>query len=113
MRVWDQIQPRLLCRPHLLGEHNEIGTIHAIVTDSARRKGGAWRNHPEVRRWVGRADALKIRHDALVVEARRRGWPMGRDHKTPLPWVGDSRTAPDPIDNQLEKLRAKSCECRA
>ena len=107
MRIWDQIPPIFLRGPHATGEHNEAGIIHSIVTDPTGQKGGAYRNHPEVRRWYGHADALKIRHDILVADAKRRGWPMGTDHKTPLPWVGDSREWPDPWDDQIAALEAK------
>src|SRR6516225_12082778 len=61
MRIWD-VDPALLCRQHLLGEHRELHAVWTILTtDSA-----GYRRHPETLRWEGRLGALARRHDRLV-----------------------------------------------
>lgn len=75
MRIWD-IEPKHLCRKHLLGEHRELHAIWSILTTN--KKG--YTNHPETKRWVGKLKALYLRHQALVKEMNKRGYT----EKTPL-----------------------------
>jgi Pyrimidine dimer DNA glycosylase len=107
VRIWD-IDPSLLCRQHLLGEHRELHAVWAVLTGEGR----GYRRHPETRRWEGRLPALARRHEALVGEMRRRGF----DHRSPL----DRRTVRgeavqtafvDPPEAQLALLTAKRCPC--
>jgi Pyrimidine dimer DNA glycosylase len=108
MRVWD-LDPSLLCRRHLLGEHREIHAVWAILTQDRR----GYRHHPEVRRWEGRLAALRARHETDAAEMARRGYR----HASPL----DAALATgekvqtgyvDPPERQRELLRAKGCGCR-
>lgn len=107
MRVWD-VDPSLLCRPHLLGEHAEAHGIHAVIARGTR----GYAAHPEVRRWRGKLPALKRRHDALVGELERRGYR----HRTPMS-AGRGRARQDvllaTIPEQLALLAAKGCLCPA
>lgn len=107
MRVWD-LPPSVLCQKHLLGEHREI---HCIITFLTTPKGGSYKNHPETRRWAGKLDALKSRHDALVQEMVRRGMT---GHKSPVTAVGD-RTDQDTFlmspAEQAAWIRTKGCMC--
>lgn len=108
MRVWDKIPPRNLCRKHLLGEHRELHAIWNILTKDKE----GYRDHPEVKRWVNRLDALHHRHHLLVREMEKRGY----NHQSPLVgFTPDGDTLlphyPDAWDNQLGKLRSKECEC--
>lgn len=107
MRIWD-LDPRRLCRNHLLGEHRELHCIWTVIT--LGKKG--YSRHPETLRWHGRLKALYARHTALVTEMESRGY----HHKSPL----DKRLAAgravqdkfiDPPRRQLELLRAKKCAC--
>jgi hypothetical protein len=107
MRIWD-VDPALLCRAHLLGEHREL---HAVWNVHTLGKSG-YARHPETIRWQGRLRALFERHEALVQEMERRGYR----HASPL----DSSLAIgnavqddfiDPLDRQIELLRAKPCPC--
>lgn len=75
MRIWD-IDPRNLCRNHLLGEHAELHAIWSIIKN--KKKG--FNKHPETKRWKGKLKALYLRHQALVKEMEKRGYK----HKTPL-----------------------------
>ncbi|MCC6502584.1 MAG: pyrimidine dimer DNA glycosylase [Deltaproteobacteria bacterium] len=107
MRVWD-IDQRLLCDRHLLGEHNEIHTIWSVITNNLK----GYSNHPETKRWRGSLKALYLRHEATAKEMERRGF----NHKSPL----DKRRAIgkaiqdeliDPIEVQKMLLSEKDKEC--
>lgn len=111
MRVWD-IDPSLLCRGHLLGEHREIHAIWTILTED--REG--YREHPEVKRWRGHLRALSERHRQDVHEMEKRGWT---GHASPLderkvldPSADHGRPEPiTPLEEQLEILAEKDCPC--
>ena len=107
MRIWD-VDPAVLCRAHLLGEHRELHGLWNILTQG---KSG-YARHPETRRWVGKLAALYRRHEALVAEMTRRGYR----HRSPLdPHLATgSRTQDrfiDPPARQLAILAAKPCRC--
>lgn len=107
MRVWE-VEPHLLCRSHLLGEHREI---HAIWTFLTTDKGSAYRRHPETLRWIGKLPALKARHDAVAVEMKRRGW----NHHSALETTSGSAVQDDfllSVAEQKQLLRAKGCTCQ-
>jgi hypothetical protein len=97
MRVWD-IDPRKLCRKHLIGEHAEIHAVWAILTEN---KSG-YSDHPEVKRWEGKLRALYCRHGEVVEEMKRRGF----GHDSPL----EERLATGK-EEQLRILREKDCGC--
>lgn len=108
MRIWD-IQPRKLCRNHLLGEHRELHAIWSVLTKN--RKG--YSKHPETLRWKGRLAALYLRHENIVAEMKKRGY----SHKSSL----DARLARgaerqsvfiDSRERQAALLRKKRCGCR-
>lgn len=69
MRVWD-VDPKCLCKNHLLGEHREIHAIWSILT---KDKSG-YQNHPETKRWKGKLAALHKRHNLIVAEMGKRGY---------------------------------------
>lgn len=107
MRVWD-VDPAILCRQHLLGEHREL---HGLWNILVLGKSG-YSRHPETRRWEGKLAALYGRHEALVAEMEKRGYnhgsPLDRAHATGSD-VQDAFI--DLPARQLEILRAKPCEC--
>ncbi len=69
--------PRILCTNHLLGEHKEL---HMLVGCIARNKS----LNGYVENGLIETHNIKARHDALVREMGRRGWPSGLNHKTPI-----------------------------
>lgn len=105
MRVWD-VEPKKLCRKHLLGEHREIHALFTILYED--RKG--YRHHPETLRWVGKLPALMHRHDLVVAEMTSRGY----GHFSPLPLV-EGEAVQDQllisVAEQEELLRSKDCNC--
>lgn len=107
MRIWD-IPPDILCRKHLLGEHNELHAMWNILTQG---KAG-YVHHPETKRWKGKLKALYRVHEAIVQEMVARGY----NHMSPL----DKKLARgkshqdefiDPVERQIEILRGKGCDC--
>ncbi len=109
MRVWD-LQPKHLCRKHLLAEHRELHGLWNILT---KHKGkGGYSRHPETLRWVGKTGALYERHAILVREFMRRGYR----HYTPLDkrlagGEGEQKVFINTIAEQKVLLRNKPCEC--
>lgn len=73
MRMW-MLPPHLLCRQHLLGEHNEIHKLVGAINKSKNIKGFL------EKQWVF-PQLARTRHDALMLEMTRRGYK----HKTLLP----------------------------
>ena len=109
MRVWD-IQPKFLCRKHLLAEHRELHGLWNILT--VHQGTGGYSRHPETLRWVGKTRALWNRHEALVKEFEARGY----HHHTPLEEkyaTGETTqiTFINTLAEQKQILEAKPCEC--
>ncbi|KYK26595.1 pyrimidine dimer DNA glycosylase [Thermoplasmatales archaeon SG8-52-1] len=108
MRVWD-INPNLLCRQHLLGEHREIHAIWSIIIQN--KKG--YKNHPETKRWKGKLKALFNRHEEIVKEMNKRGY----NHKSNLEkkFASGKEKQDDfinSIQEQINLLNRKKCNCR-
>src|SRR5690554_2499542 len=107
MRIWD-LPPEILCRNHLLGEHNELHGLWTILTEG--RTGYA--RHPETLRWRGKLAALYNRHEQLVAEMERRGY----NHRSPLdPALATGSAIQDEYvdtpEEQVRILRVKGCAC--
>lgn len=109
MRVWD-VDVRLLCRQHLLGEHRELHGLWNILTKHGGQ--GGYSHHPETKRWVGKLKALYLRHEALVKEMTRREYthnsPLDKRYAT---GSARQRTFIDSIAVQKKLLTAKPCDC--
>jgi hypothetical protein len=101
MRMW-MIDPALMCRQHLLGEHVEI---HMLVGTLLRKK--------SVEGFVAKSlievHSIRERHAMLVREMQRRGM----NHKSPLPRFRARKLGRvDPAANLIEL--ARRCQaCKA
>ena len=82
MRQW-MIDPRAMCRKHLLGEHVEHHMFAGAMVKGTAMTGYLANNLLEPM-------ALQSRHDELVVEMLSRGY----DHKSPMPAL-DLSSLPD------------------
>lgn len=107
MRVWD-LPPNILCRNHLLGEHNEIHAIWNVITKN--KKG--YSSHPETKRWIGKLKALYLRHSLIVIEMQNRGYK----HKSTLDKkLSTGKSMQDQFVNSITEqkniLRSKNCLC--
>ena len=100
MRMWN-VDPRLLCRKHLLGEHVEmhmmIGTINAGKSCKGYTRDGLIEIHN-----------VRKRHDQLRDEMFRRGY----NHNSPLPeaklWVEGKVD----VDANIIELHRRCPDCR-
>lgn len=107
MRIWD-VDPSVLCRVHLLGEHRELHALWTILTQD--KKG--YRMHPETKRWEGKLKALYKRHGLLVIEMEKRGYTHASDLETHLATGSDVQDVfLHTLDEQREMLRTKQCTC--
>lgn len=109
MRIWD-IEPKTLCRNHLLGEHRELHAIWVVLTQNRR----GYARHPETLRWKGKLKALYSRHQMLVTEMISRGYR----HLSPLErhlakGFAKQDCFVDSVSSQRMILRKKRCPCRA
>lgn len=102
MRMW-MVNPRLMCRRHLLGEHVETHMLLGSLAKGRSIAGHVARGQLEPR------NAIK-RHDRLARELSRRGY----DHKSParadvaLPINGSVDRS-----KSLADLTKRCAECRA
>lgn len=95
MRMWG-IDPKILCRKHLLGEHVEMHMFVGCINKGTSLKGYIDNNLVEVHH-------IKSRHDDLVDEMKRRGM----NHKSQLPsfksWVEGKVYVKDNFINLLNR----------
>jgi len=73
--MW-KIDPKVLCRNHLLGEHLEMHMFHGCIKQGKKLEG-------YIRKGLVEIHCIKQRHDELCGEMRRRGY----NHKSPLEGV--------------------------
>jgi hypothetical protein len=107
VRIWD-IEPKWLCRNHLLAEHRELHAIWSVLTKG--KKG--YSRHPETLRWKGRLKALYLRHGELVEEFKSRGYR----HLSPLDKRLATGESVQPVfvnrpAEQVLLLKRKNCGC--
>ena len=102
MRMW-MVDPELLCRKHLLGEHVECHMFRGSL-----RKGLSLRGFLV----AGLLDSRSLahRHDQLAAEMQRRGYR----HASPLPRDFDATAAVSDVDAAaaMRELAARCEECR-
>ena len=101
MRMW-LVDPKLMCKQHLLGEHVEL---HMLVGSLRRNKNiGGFLDQGLVE-----LRSIRRRHAELVFEMTRRGYI----HKSPLPDFAPRRAGNvDPAAN-LKELARRCRRCRA
>lgn len=83
MRMW-MVDPRVMCRQHLLGEHVEIHMFVGAINKGTSMDGYLSTNMLE-------PSALARRHDELVAEMLRRGYRHQSDladYHIPADWLG-------------------------
>lgn len=102
MRMWN-VDPKLMCDKHLLGEHVEmhmfVGTIRKGVSLKGYITGG-----------LVETQHIKRRHDELVVEMERRGM----NHQSPMPDGGLVLAAGSVnVESNLVELANRCPACRA
>ncbi len=94
MRQW-LVDPQIMCRKHLLGEHVEHHMFVGSINKGASMDGFLANNLLEPAR-------LSARHTALVEEMNRRGY----HHKSPLPHVSKIRLTSEQYRVKIDKKAA-------
>lgn len=100
MRMW-MIDPRILCRKHLLGEHGEIHKHRHNFVKKHRMEGRRGQIEPK---------AMKKRHDELAKEMTNRGY----NHKSPFIQPDTSHLPNMEVDKKesLSLLLERCSECK-
>lgn len=99
MRMW-MVNPELLCRQHLLGEHVET---HMFVGSIRREHSMAG----FVRNGLLESASLTARHDALAAEMVRRGYR----HHSPMDYRDEIDLGRVDPENSERELRTRCPEC--
>ncbi len=106
MRMW-MVNPKILCRQHLLGEHAELHMFVGSINRGISMTGYLRDNLLE-------PQALHLRHDELATEMTLRGY----SHKSALPKVAGAFTQEQFFNTRIDKEAAlkellRRCpECR-
>ena len=102
MRQW-KVNPKFLCRKHLLGEHVEHHMFVGSINKGKSVKGFLRDGFLEPK-------TLQTRHDEIAKEMERRGY----NHKSPLPDVDISHLGNGNIDinKNLDDLSHRCADCR-
>jgi len=105
--MW-MVDPGLLCRQHLLGEHRELHTLVGTIRHSSNPKRtlrGFFENK------LIELHNLRNRHEQLVFEMEKRKY----NHQSPLPEDLDKLIWSEGVvdkEYNLKDLRERCIECR-
>lgn len=100
MRQWN-VDPKLLCRKHILGEHVECHMFVGTINKKSSLSGYISRGLVEVHN-------IEKRHAELVSEMIRRGY----NHKSPLPEFRSWTEGHVDSEANLVELARRCPECR-
>ena len=100
MRMW-KIDPKLLCRQHLLGEHLEMHMFAGCLREGKSLAG-------YVRAHLVELDCIQSRHDELAKEMLRRGYK----HLSPLKPFPCHKDGKVDVDSNIKELTERCTECR-
>jgi SMC interacting uncharacterized protein involved in chromosome segregation len=107
MRMW-MVDPRIMCKNHLLGEHLETHMFHGVIKKGlvSSLKGYVENNLLEI-------ESLKKRHDELAQEIVRRKYrhtsymePLNEDLVRNIPKVKIN------VEESLKELLSRCPKCR-
>lgn len=101
MRMW-MVDPKVLCRQHLLGEAREMHTLAGIILHNKRLSGTKY-----ITTGLVEVHNIKKRHDELAKEMTSRGYC----HKSPLPEVQLWTEGHVDSNANLIELRRRCPEC--
>lgn len=94
------IDPKLLCRQHLLGEHNELHKLVGSIQAGHSIDGYVEREQVDTSR-------IQQRHDELAAELERRGYR----HDSPLSYDDALEQGTVDSDANREELRQRCARC--
>lgn len=101
-RMW-LVDPELLCRKHLLGEHKEL---HQLVGHIEAGNTAVVEGHAE----KGQVDTSEIenRHEELVEEMKRRGF----NHDSSMEYDDELSAGEIDVSSNIEELAERCGDCR-
>jgi uncharacterized Fe-S radical SAM superfamily protein PflX len=102
MRMW-MVDPRVMCRQHLLGEHVEIHMYVGALSRGQSVKGYLQKGLLEVH-------SLYDRHDEIVEEMKRRGYKHCSDLDEK--WRSVERSGSIDRKKSLEELVKRCSRCK-
>ena len=97
--MW-MVDPELLCREHLLGEHNELHKIYGCLKIGRSLKGYFDKGFIELQ-------SLEKRHKELVDEMLRRKY----NHNSPLQFECKHKFGKVDVKKNIEELRRRCERC--
>jgi hypothetical protein len=100
MRMW-MVDPRLMCRKHLLGEHVELHMLVASIRNGISLR-GFFKNK------LIETHNVERRHEQIVREMKRRGFR----HASPLARVAPRRAGRIDRRANLVELARRCQQCR-
>ena len=100
MRMW-MVDPKILCRRHLLGEHVELHMFVGSINKKISLDGYAKNSLVEVHN-------IKSRHSQLVKEMKARGM----NHKSPLPKFTVFKFGKVNKKDNIKELSNRCSECK-
>lgn len=100
MRMW-MVDPKILCRQHLLGEHKELHMLAGCVA-----RGKSLRGYLE--KGLIQIHSIKCRHEELVEEMQRRGY----NHSSPLRDFQDYSAGEVNKEKSIYDLRIRCKNCK-
>ena len=101
MRMW-MVDPKLMCRKHLMGEHVECHMFVGCI-----RKGSKISGSKYVTTGLVEVHNLKTRHDDLALEMTSRSY----QHKSPLPEINLWKEGRVNSTTNLIELRSRCPDC--
>lgn len=101
MRMWG-VDPKFLCRNHLLGEHVEMHMFAGTI-----RKGISIQGYIDKK--LVNPRLIKVRHDILVEEMKSRGYNHNSDLN--LDDIDDQLFCPLDLENNEKDLKARCSLC--
>lgn len=105
MRMW-MVDPALMCRQHLLGEHVEIHMLYSHLKAGRRIDGFLHDGLLE-------PGSIETRHAVLASEMVRRGYRHQSPLTRPIEWEGKWRHGYVNIQESLKELHRRCAACKA
>jgi hypothetical protein len=100
MRMWN-VDPKLMCRQHLLGEHLEMHMFRTAIISRATITG--FLNNGLVN--LGQ---IKLRHDELAREMARRNY----NHRSPMNKFKEGKLTTVDVEKNIKELCHRCPACR-
>jgi len=95
------IDPKKLCRQHLLGEHKELHQLLGSIKNKKSIKGHIEKGQVELHN-------IEKRHEELVKEMKARGYK----HQSPLKYKSKKKIGKIDILKNYKELEKRCKECR-